>query len=258
MIDRRGESEPWLAHLLPYLNQCGAFAATDWRTELTAQARTRGLASGMGRLLAFVAGDDAPDGVAYETHIATTGRVPTRDNDHDWLNALTWLALPRTKAALNRRQAEEIARLGVGNRRGLARDAATLIDESGLLLATEDPAVFDTLARRDWHALLVSRRAQWHRSIVPIAFGHALLAKLRNPYKSATAAVVALRVRGSSIAAIDAAAAAVIARPDLAPRLLEALPVLGIPDWWAANADPGFYKDVAVFRPARRVAEECV
>jgi len=29
------------------------------------------------------------------------------------------------------------------------------------------------------------------------------------------------------------------------------LPVLGVPDWWAANEDPNFYNDAAVFRIPR-------
>ena len=29
------------------------------------------------------------------------------------------------------------------------------------------------------------------------------------------------------------------------------LPVLGVPGWWPANENPGFYDDADVFRPAR-------
>ena len=43
-------------------------------------------------------------------------------------------------------------------------------------------------------------------------------------------------------------------QPVLSPRLLLPLPVLGIPGWWPANENPGFYADTAVFRPLSRVA----
>ncbi|MFG5409680.1 DUF3025 domain-containing protein [Piscinibacter sakaiensis] len=36
----------------------------------------------------------------------------------------------------------------------------------------------------------------------------------------------------------------------MAPPRHRPLPVLGVPGWWPANADPAFYDDPAVFRPA--------
>lgn len=242
-------SAPWLA---PHAALRPAFELPDWRGELTRLARERSVRGSGGHPIEFVAANDAPPGVAYEAHIAATGRVPSRDNLHDRFNALMWLAFPRLKAALNARQAVEIARLGVGDTRGAVRDAATLIDESGLLLACDDTSVFELLSHRQWHALLVERRARWGVDIVPFAFGHALLEKLAGPYKAITAAVVP--VRGTTVESIDAAAAEFVSRPDLAPRWLEHLPVLGIPGWCADNEDARFYDDERVFRPLRRAA----
>src|SRR5512147_150765 len=127
---------PWLAplsDLRPHVEH------SDWRAALSAEARQRRVVNSAGMAVEFVAADDA-GGAAYEAHIAATGRVPTRDNAHDLFNALVWLAWPRTKAALNARQALELARDGVRGRRGPVRDAATLIDESGLLLAADGNA----------------------------------------------------------------------------------------------------------------------
>ncbi|MFW9622167.1 MAG: DUF3025 domain-containing protein, partial [Macromonas sp.] len=40
--------------------------------------------------------------------------------------------------------------------------------------------------------------------------------------------------------------------PDwLARKPFTPLPVLGVPGWWPANADPTFYADAQVFRPLR-------
>ncbi|GAB4478933.1 MAG: DUF3025 domain-containing protein [Burkholderiaceae bacterium] len=233
---------PWLA---PLARWRARLEAGDWRAALTDAARERGVVSGRGEPITFVGADDA-GGTPYELHVAATGRVPTRANLHDAFNALAWLAYPRAKAALNRRQADEIEARGIGGTRGAVRDAATLIDESALLVASDDAAVFDGLARHDWRLLLIEWRARWGREIVPLAFGHALLEKLAGPFKAITACVVPLPLRGDR----DEAAARFIARADLAPPLLAHLPVLGIPGWWAANAAPSFYDDPAVFRAA--------
>jgi hypothetical protein len=242
-------SRPWLQPLRPF---AALLDEADPRAALGACAARLGIRNRAGRPIRFVLPDDAGS-AAYEAHIAATGRVPTRLNVHDLFNALAWLAFPWTKAALNARQAAELARDGVRATRGPVRDAATLIDESGLLLACDDPAVFDALHRLDWQALLVDGRSRWGREIVPLAFGHALVERLATPYKSITAAVVCVPRGDGSIAAIDATVAHWVDDTTLAPSLLAHLPVLGIPGWWPANAAPSFYADARVFR-ARRSA----
>jgi len=220
--------------------------ADDWRTTLSEEACRRGVRSGEGRTIEFVAGAAGAQ-TPYELFIAQTGQVPTRDNQHDLFNALIWLTYPRAKAALNARQAAEIRRSGVGPVRGPVRDAATLIDESALLLLCNDAQVITALREHDWQRLLIDWRARWGRDIIALAFGHALLEKLSGPFKAITAAVVPLPFRSDA----DNAAAEFIARPGLAPALLPHLPVLGIPGWCPANADPRFYADSLVFRPHR-------
>ncbi len=239
--------QPWLTPLHEWRQ---AFEHEDWRAALSKQAAERCVCTARGKAIRFVNADDATDGVAYESHIAATGRVPSRDNLHDRFNALIWIAYPRTKAALNARQSDEIGRDGIAGQRGPVRDAATLIDESGLLLASDAPDVFGALRSHQWQLVLVDERARWGRSIVPLAFGHALLDKLCGPFKSITAAVVPLPLGDGSAEAIDAAAAAFVQRAELAPRDLLHLPVLGIPGWWPPNENPRFYDDAHIFRSA--------
>ena len=97
----------------------------------------------------FVPQSALPDGMAYEQFIFDTGSVPTRTNLHDAFNGLCWHRFPQTKLGLNRLQAAEIARAGVGAVRGPLRDALTLFDENAALLQAPPPL---------WDALLAQVR----------------------------------------------------------------------------------------------------
>lgn len=183
-------------------------------------------------------------GEAYESFIARTGRVPTRDNAHDLFNALVWLAQPLLKARLNALQVAQIERHGIGDRRGAVRDAATLFDENAAWL--QAPALLvAALQRRDWVALFVTHRALWSAARLQL-FGHALLEKLLQPRKPITAHVWTVP---QEVADPAGWLAACLAPESLAARRWLPLPVLGVPGWWNPNEAPAFYDDAAVFRP---------
>jgi hypothetical protein len=248
---------PWWrphAALVPLLAGPDALAA------LNRAASEVGAVSGGDRPLCFGSADAAA-GTPYETHIFATGEVPTRANAHDLFNALMWLAMPRFKRALNARQAKQLAAAGAEpGRRGAERDAATLLDESGVLLACRDAHVAAALAAHDWHEAFVVRRAAWGDTVHAVVCGHALLEKLQRPYKAITAHALVLDLALASPdgararVALDAAAARRVNTTALAPRDLQPLPVLGIPGWSADNRDAVFYADRTVFRPARGAA----
>ncbi len=227
----------------------------DMRGALAAAASRLGVCTANGRPIRF-AGPGAAGSAAYEEHIHRTGEVPTRDNLHDFFNALVWLTFPRTKAGLNALQAAAIARDGVGARRGALRDAATLIDENAVLLVTRRDELVAALAAHDWRRLFVVHRAAWDSEVRAIVFGHALMEKLTAPYRGVTAHALHVRLDPEApLEAIDAAVAAAL-DDGLAPGRLRPLPVLGIPGW-ADNDDAAYYEDASVFRPARaaRAAE---
>ncbi|OED17998.1 DUF3025 domain-containing protein [Burkholderia sp. A2] len=217
--------------------------------------------TGRGRPLRFVPQAELPSGIAYETHIADTGRVPTRHNLHDFFNALVWFAYPRTKAALNARQAAAIdAAGGVGPVRGTLRDALTLFDENAALFVTADRVLADALRGFDWPRLLVAARDAWGTRCEARLVGHALLEQLVVPYKSCTAHAWIVDVGADYFswsdaqrrAHVDARIAAELTTRPLTSRDFAPLPVLGVPGWCAANADAAFYDDPAVFRRGRR------
>jgi len=238
---------PWFVALAERGRAAGG--ARDARGALSAAASQAGVRNACGQPIRFAAPEAAGD-AAYEEHIHRTGEVPTRNNLHDFFNALAWLTFPRAKAGLNALQAAAIARDGIGPRRGALRDAATLIDENSVLLVTQRDDLVDTLAAHDWRRLFVAHRAAWHSAVRAIVFGHALMEKLTAPYRGVTAHALHVRLpAGAPLAAVDATVAAALDE-GLVPGRLQPLPVLGIPGW-AENEDASYYDDASVFRPAR-------
>lgn len=236
----------------------GQLAAPDWPSlaRLNALAESQGLRNSAGLPLRFAVQHARCGQWDYEAGILASGQVPSRErNWHDLLNALTWLTFPRAKAVLN---AVQCAELGTrrGTTRGARSDAATLFDESGVLLVAADAELPDLLAARRWEEAFVQRRRLWERARVYV-FGHAVLEKLLAPWPGITAKCLFLRsdtlpapgapADGLDVDLAEAWRAGRVGRPaDLFP-----LPVLGVPGWWPANGDPDFYRDAGVFRPLR-------
>ncbi len=198
----------------------------------------------------FVAQAELPTGMAYEQFIFERGQVPTRDNLHDFFNALCWMLFPRTKTRLNRLQAAEIAAAGIQAVRGPVRDACTVFDENAALMHAPD-ALWDALAARHWQRLFGELRPLWRQAQL-VVFGHAALEKLVAPYKSITVHVWRVGTPWASLAELDASLASDLTPIRLASKPFVPLPVLGVPGWWPANDDPAFYADAEVFRPVRR------
>ena len=213
-----------------------------------------------------------PEGEAYETFIANTGKIPTRDNHHDLLNGLIWLNFPQAKAVLNELHAKDILRHGIHNARTALRNALTVFDENGGIVVSSDRLLLEQLQAFKWQAALVTHRANWlaqHRTIAFFPFGHALLEKLVNPRKNITSHTLLILVDegwfeqsiDSQRNQLDTAIAKLfrqLAIPDLADNAVklssksfQPLPVMGIPGYSADNVIPAFYQDEAVFRRPR-------
>jgi Protein of unknown function (DUF3025) len=246
-------SQPWFA---PWRARGEPTAQQALQQQSVAEALNTtpaGLVLGDAKQVKFVPQSALPEGQAYEDFIFKTQQVPTRDGLHDFFNGLCWHRFPLAKRRLNQLQAAEIEAQGIRATRGPVRDALTLFDENAVLMHAPD-ALWAALQARDWHQLFVELRGQWqHVSIV--LFGHALLEKLVTPYKSITGHVyrVANAVNPHDDAALDTWLAQDLQPAKLATKPYEPLPVLGVPDWWPANAECGFYEDAQVFRPKREV-----
>ena len=195
----------------------------------------------------------------YERRVAERGEIAIRAGSlHDLCNALAWLAFPRTKAALNAVHVSAQAGSAAGTR-SRARDAATLLDESGMLVACADAALLRHWDAREWRAAFGNLVAMPAAPLRAVAIGHGLLAKCVRPYPALTAHALVLPVAAAQLpaapealaAAIDAAAARWIADSGAAwsPASLRPLPLAALPDWGRDASGSARFDDASIFRP---------
>jgi len=151
-------------------------------------------------------------------------------------------------------------------KRSRVRDALTLLDENGAIVASSDAGLLDLVRAFEWKQLFWHQRARLLRSMQVFTIGHGLAEKARAPYIGLCAHSVLLAVpadfdclpRAQQVTAIDALAARLVRRGDsfVTPQALAPLPVLGMPGWWPDNAHESFYDNVAYFRTGRRTQTE--
>lgn len=208
-------------------------------------------------MLRFAAQDPAllGDGLHYEQRIAERGVIATRErNWHDLFNALAWLRYPALKQALNRRQVEEIARMGP-RERSRPQCAMTHFDEAGVIVRVADPSLLALWDAHDWHALFWHERAAWQDGRIDVAvFGHALLEHALTPGKLLVGkAMVVAADAGTAWESIVAVLAERIATGELLrdPLELRPLPLSGIPRWHPDNGDEAFHRDAPCYQPLR-------
>ncbi len=255
--------QPWLEGLRLIVPQF--LQAKDWVAALNEAATAQTLCNHRGLPIRFVPQSELPVGMAYEAFISATGKVPTRNNLHDFFNALIWLSFPQTKVQLNALQAAEIAGAAITRQchkanvpvRGKLRDAATIFDENAALLVTRDMALVEALRDHRWAEVFLTRRSAFERDCEVHLFGHALMEKLVSPYKAITAhawvilgdeayfSAPSLHKRTWIDQGLAKKLAAGLSTSDFTP-----LPVLGLPGWYPRQ-DAAFYADTMVFRPKR-------
>ena len=280
-------------HLTP-LNEPSLVLSTESGSQSACKGAMKGSIKGSIKGTPFFVAQEAlPPGEAYESFIYRTHQVPTRDNLHDFFNALCWFRFPLTKSYLNEQQALAIEALGHVHARGALRDALTLLDENACFVWCEHP-LWERLKSHDWLDAFWLERESWSQVRVEL-FGHALLEKLCAPYKGITAhALRALPLRpivpivpivpnaphgpnglnGSNALfmdlththpspdplkfadqQLDQAMLDTLRSMPLNKKPFQALPVLGVPGWFRGNEDRSFYEDADVFRPQRKKAQ---
>ncbi|ARU32134.1 hypothetical protein CAP31_10860 [Sulfuriferula sp. AH1] len=219
---------------------------------LNQYATAHNITNASGQTIQFTASDT---GQAYETRIAETSQVPTRVNNwHDYFNALAWLIWPHSKAALNQLHIAA----GITAQRDRRRDALTLLDESGVIVACADPALWQLLQQHQWSELFVGQRERIEKEMAFHLIGHALYEKALQPYPAMTGKCQVIMVQAEFFTLEPAQrqqqldrllAQQLLQHPPLTPGEFAALPVLGIPGVTAENSDPSYYQNTRVFRP---------
>jgi hypothetical protein len=217
--------------------------------EINRVATTSRLSLPDGTALRFEAAPARRSGaLTYERRISGDGVIEFRAGHwHDFANALVWLAFPLTKAALNAVHLRE-GRGTTANGRSRARDAATLLDEAGLIFACVDTELIALLRAWQWRALFWARRDAVAQRVRAIVIGHGLLDRLRVPHRALTAQAL---IVDSEADDLDATAAATIHAADFGPQRLTPLPIAALPGWDTERIGERLFDDRDVFRVKR-------
>jgi hypothetical protein len=243
-------AHPAFAPYVLWLGRTGSGSPPDAST-LNAWAREARLALPDGRPLSIaVQAADPVSAIEYERRVHRDGIIAAREGSwHDAFNVLAWLAFPRLKAALNARHVGD-GEASTPNRRGRARDAATLLDESGIVLACDDSALGALLRAHAWRELFVDRRDDVRGHVAPYVVGHGMLDRLRAPYRALTAKALVVGIaQDAAVQAVDAAAAAIVERAGFDAGALTPLPLAALPGWDAERLGDTLFDDASVFRP---------
>ena len=242
---------------LPALHDCNALLAA-LQPPITVQ-------NGMPLRFVTQQSGKLPFEAQYEPRCYLKGEVPTRaDNWHDLLNALVWLAFPKTKAALNARHyhALNADRASGKNGRGPVRDVNTLFDESGVIVVYADAELAKLLRDFKWKELFWQRREQVRAGMSFCLFGHGLYEKALHPYVGMTGQGLLMAVepeffswpQAQQLAHLDDLLANYLAAPENCRSTsdLTPVPLLGMPGWSPDNDSSEYYDNTAYFRPGRR------
>lgn len=201
----------------------------------------------------------------YEPRIFLTGEIQTRPNNwHDFFNALVWITFPLAKAALNQIHFEALQHESKGEQihRGSLRDAATLFDESGVIVICSDMNLINLLREHEWKQLFWERRKAVLSTMRFIIFGHGLYEKALNPYlgmtgKSFIFHVDELFLNQACIdlnKRLDEMLETLLLQQKFTSANLTPIPLLGYPGWYPGNERESFYDNKQYFRahPSRR------
>ena len=194
---------------------------------------------------------------SFDRLLARTRLIPTRSHSfHDLFGALIWLHFPALKSAIHR-----IQLAGDAATRGPRENAATHLDESGVLVLSSDPTIFEALTALEWGRVFWERRAELGRTTRFLVFGHGLLDALREPHSRLMGMALFARVARERLTLseselrlfVDARLAQLLPAFLSEPAVLAPLPVLGVPGW-SAKQSRNYYEDEHYFRTVRRRA----
>ena len=195
----------------------------------------------------------------YESRIYLTGQVQTRaKNWHDFFNALVWNIFPRAKSALNQLhyQAHLLESVNKIKQRSALRDAATLFDESGVIVVSSEKTLIQLLNDFEWKELFWQQRKAVLSSMRFFVFGHGLYEKALNPYVGMTGKGIIINVKAAFFAqtllnqlqSIDSILESFLLQTLTSNSDLTPVPLLGYPGWIEDNNKEIYYENKKYFR----------
>lgn len=212
----------------------------------------------------FIAQSDSMNwhGMSYEELIFARQQIPTRVNNwHDLFNACIWALFPKTKRSLNQLHVNDITEYGL-KQRTKQRDALTLFDECGVVLAYTDESDKSALQNHLWLDSFWQNRSRWFVNIRPFIFGHAMYEMSLKPFIGLTAKAYFVQVTddffklslAEQYAYLDQQVAIEVTEQARLKnnQALSPLPLLGVPSWYDDNQARDFYLNENYFRPKRQ------
>ena len=195
----------------------------------------------------------------YESGIYLTGAIPTRtQNWHDFFNALVWQIFPQAKSVLNQLhyQAQLVELSNQVRNRCKLRDAATLFDESGVIVVCSQAVLIQLIKDFEWKELFWRQRKKVLLSMRFFVFGHGLYEKALNPYAGMTGKAVIFNVPETFFAqdlpaqlcAIDTMLELYLLQSLSSTSDLVPVPLLGYPGWIGDNDSEVYYENKQYFR----------
>ncbi len=136
--------------------------------------------------------------MGYEERVFKTGIISTREQSwHDLFNPFIWILFPQTKILLNELHMQELHKQQ-GKKRTPARDAITHLDESGIIIASTDTQLLQSLKVHQWQQAFVKNRSFWlpgdQQNTGAFVFGHGIYEKAFKPFIGFTGKAYCLTV----------------------------------------------------------------
>lgn len=195
----------------------------------------------------------------YIGDILTNEMIPLKpQSNHDILNALMWLSLPKTRWICTRsmKQAAQLRSVDHPKQRCKIEDRFTLFDESGVAIVSDQLDLLKLVEARAWKSLFCKERSRCRTHLKIWIVGHGLYEQLINPFIGLVGYGRLYHVPSELMAAeiteqtraLDDLISEDLLTQSIAQELpLSAIPILGYPGWWPSQ-ESHFYDQVKYFR----------
>lgn len=169
---------------------------------------------------------------------------------------------PSAKSALNQLhyQAQLFESVNKIRYRCALRDAATLFDESGVIVVSSEKTLIQLLSDFEWKELFWRQRKGMLSSMRFFVFGHGLYEKALNPYVGMTGKGIIFNVEEAFFAQtllkqlhlIDSILESFLLQDLSSSSDLTPIPLLGYPGWTEDNNSEIYYENKKYFRDRHR------